>query len=767
MTKKSKPLLVVCTTAYRPLVGGAELAIENITKRIRDDFDVVILTARLLKNSAEYESGDDGEIYRLGVGYRIDKLLLPFLIAWRIRQLKQSRSLVTWGVMVSYASIGAYIAKWLWGTPFVLTLQEGNREWEAGISQWWWRTVIRGADHITVISSFLENVARERGYNGTITLVPNGVDESFLDVKKNSTGEQLRIVSASRLVEKNGIDVLIAGCALLPKNISWHLTLAGDGKDSHNLKLQSKNLGIEDKVTFLGNVPYGDLPRLYQNMDVFVRPARSEGLGTAFLEAMAAGLMTVGTPVGGIVDFLKDGKTGFLIRQDDPQSIADVLTRVAHMTGHERTQIAESARNLVQEKYQWETVATSMKDILKNTLLERDVAKLQFLRDLAQAGEPSRTNRQQADMRVDQKLVTSKIIIATPLYPPDIGGPAAYAEAFYHGFQEHGYDTEAVSFGSFLHLPPIIRHIEYMFELWRKSKGADVIVALDQFSVGFPAALVARARAIPLVFRIGGDFLWERAVEQGAYEGTIREFYESGFYQRHSGLLLKVVQWTLVQASAIIFNTQFQLDLYKKYYSTKCPCFVVHNAIIKNNVLLGGSSAESKKTIVYAGRIIKLKNLRRLIEAFSNPAFHEYTLAMIGDGPEKSNLLEYAKSCGVDDRMSIQTMKSKEELSRAIYESVFCALISYGDVSPNFALECLSLGKAIVLTESTGLKEIMPDLLYVNPSSTEAIRNAMGALLDKKVRHDYEQKALLIPERTWATVVGEFIESIESAIPLV
>lgn len=729
MVKSSKSLLVVCTTAYRPLVGGAELAIENITKRLRDDFDVVILTARLSKNHLPHEYGDDGEIIRLGVGRRVDKFLLPLLIAWKIRQLKKQRTLVTWGVMVSYASIGARIAQILWGTSFVLTLQEGNREWETGISQWWWGGVIRGADHVTAISSFLLSLAHERGYRGSATLVPNGVDESFFYHHKRSESKELRIVSASRLVHKNGIDVLIAGCALLPQHISWHLTLAGDGPLRAELEADVTRRGLQEKVTFLGNVAYHDLPEVYRGMTVFIRPARSEGLGTAFLEAMASGLVTVGTPVGGIVDFLKDGKTGFLVKQDDAQSVADVLTHISQMTESAREALALSAQNLVKEKYQWNAISQSMEKVFRSIQKKK------------------------------------KIVIATPLYPPDIGGPAAYAEAFHTGFQKHGYATEVVSFGGFLRLPPIIRHAEYALDLWRKSKGADVIVSLDQFSVGFPAALVARARAVPMVFRIGGDFLWERAVEQGVYEGTIRAFYESGFYRTVSGMLLKVVGWTLSQADGIVFNTSFQKDLYKTYYRVTCPSFVVHNAISKETALTPQQPLPHKKTIVYAGRIIKLKNLRRLIEAFSDPVFGAYSLVMLGDGPEAADLLEYAKSLGIGDRVSIESGKSREEIHAAIQESTFCSLVSYGDVSPNFAFESLSLGKALVLTEATGIKEVMPDLLYVDPSSTDAIRNGMRALLDDTVRHTYEQKALQIRERSWGTVVDEFIESLKNAIP--
>jgi glycosyltransferase involved in cell wall biosynthesis len=92
-----------------------------------------------------------------------------------------------------------------------------------------------------------------------------------------------------------------------------------------------------------------------------VRPSISEGLGTAFLEAMAAGLPIVGTNVGGIPDFLKDSQTG-LFCTTESKSIAEKINLLLK-DNDLRNRISENARKLVSEKYQWDNIAEEYKKL--------------------------------------------------------------------------------------------------------------------------------------------------------------------------------------------------------------------------------------------------------------------------------------------------------------------------------------------------------------------------------------------------------------------
>jgi glycosyltransferase involved in cell wall biosynthesis len=112
-------------------------------------------------------------------------------------------------------------------------------------------------------------------------------------------------------------------------------------------------------------VAYDALPIYLAQSRVFVRPSRSEGLGIAFLDAMAAGIPVVAPPVGGITDFLKDRETGLFCNPEDPESVANA---VKELLGNDslRNSIVMHARQLVKERYDWDIVAQQYYEIISH-----------------------------------------------------------------------------------------------------------------------------------------------------------------------------------------------------------------------------------------------------------------------------------------------------------------------------------------------------------------------------------------------------------------
>jgi len=98
-----------------------------------------------------------------------------------------------------------------------------------------------------------------------------------------------------------------------------------------------------------------------QVADIFIRPSRSEGQGISFLEAMACKIPVIATPVGGIVDFLKDGETGYFCQPENPESIAETVKRV--ISDPNKNQIIENAYEMVKEKYDWDLIARQVAEI--------------------------------------------------------------------------------------------------------------------------------------------------------------------------------------------------------------------------------------------------------------------------------------------------------------------------------------------------------------------------------------------------------------------
>ena len=116
----------------------------------------------------------------------------------------------------------------------------------------------------------------------------------------------------------------------------------------------------------MGEKNYSEIPRYLKTADLFVRSSRSEGLGNAFIEAMAAGLPIIGTPVGGIPDFLKDGETGLFCEVDNPKNLAEKIMLLLN-NGELREKLIKNGLELVREKYDWNNIIKKFREIYETT----------------------------------------------------------------------------------------------------------------------------------------------------------------------------------------------------------------------------------------------------------------------------------------------------------------------------------------------------------------------------------------------------------------
>ena len=140
------------------------------------------------------------------------------------------------------------------------------------------------------------------------------------------------------------------------------MVIAGAGEDEEKLKFRVSSFEFRDRVVFLGHIDHGFLPRVLKACDVFARPSRSEGLGIAFLEAMAAGLPVVATRVGGIVDFIKDGQTGVLTAPDNAGRLGEAIKKLYEDENWRRA-VADAGQKLVRDNYDWQGIAGEYKKV--------------------------------------------------------------------------------------------------------------------------------------------------------------------------------------------------------------------------------------------------------------------------------------------------------------------------------------------------------------------------------------------------------------------
>jgi len=281
--------------------------------------------------------------------------------------------------------------------PYVITLQEGDpfeRVFERPHIMLFKPLLTYGIKNATVvqtISTFLAEWVKRMGFTGPLEVVPNAVDtkhfmkeysseELFaLKQKLGKSPEDTYLITTSRLVHKNGIDNVIQSLKNLPTDIEF--LVLGSGPERTNLVALSQELGVADRVKFLGHVPHDELPKYLKISDIFIRPSRSEGFGNSFVEAMAAELPVITTQEGGIADFLFDEKrnpekptTGWAVDAESPEQISEAVRDIAS-NPEKVKKVIVNAKNMAIEKYDWNLIAKDMREKVFNNLFGTPTSK--------------------------------------------------------------------------------------------------------------------------------------------------------------------------------------------------------------------------------------------------------------------------------------------------------------------------------------------------------------------------------------------------------
>ncbi len=360
--------ILIFSLAYYPHVGGAEVAIKEITDRI-SDIEFHMVTMRFSQADLKEEKIGNVTVHRVGRGSGyLSKVFFVPLAAFAARRLHKKEKFDAVWAMMSYMLLPLSFAGMQ--TPYAFTLQEGDTEQHMFgrlrilpflplINRGFRNTVV-----VQAISNYLGAWARQRGFTGPLEIIPNGVDAQKFSGALIAHGG-IVLIHTGRLVHKNAVDDIICALRLLPQEI--RLRLVGTGPDEAMLRTLAKKLGVDARVEFAGFIEHAQLPEHLHAADIFVRPSRSEGMGNSFIEAFAAGLPVIGTQEGGIADFLFDAKrnpgkltTGWAVDKDSPLQIVTAVEDIIR-NPQEAKRVIENAQKLAFEKYDWNLIAKNMR----------------------------------------------------------------------------------------------------------------------------------------------------------------------------------------------------------------------------------------------------------------------------------------------------------------------------------------------------------------------------------------------------------------------
>jgi phosphatidylinositol alpha-1,6-mannosyltransferase len=201
---------------------------------------------------------------------------------------------------------------------------------------------------------------------------PDPPDQVLLE--RYRLGGRRVLLTVARLDQRKGHDTVMRAIARERERLGEAVYLiVGTGREEGRLRNLAKELGLEDRVIFVGYVPDGELPGYYTLCDLFVMPNRVtegtslagdvEGFGITFIEAAACGKPSIGGRSGGAVEAIVDGETGFLV---DPLSVEEVASAIVRLLeDHElRERLGRKGRERVERMFDWRIVARQVEEIL-------------------------------------------------------------------------------------------------------------------------------------------------------------------------------------------------------------------------------------------------------------------------------------------------------------------------------------------------------------------------------------------------------------------
>jgi glycosyltransferase involved in cell wall biosynthesis len=355
-----------------------------------------------------------------------------------------------------------------------------------------------------------------------------------------------------------------------------------------------------------------------------------------------------------------------------------------------------------------------------------------------------------------------RILFATGIYPPDIGGPATYVRALAKELIDMGHEVIVVAYGAHHEQAawPIfsVSREGGVFARWRRyarvlrenGTTCDVIYAFSSVSCGVPL-LLSRVKGPKKVLRLGGDFAWERYTDKGGRK-TLRQFHSSII-----GGIARLLLWpVLYQFDLVVFSSLFQRQLTSSWFVSFPRSAVVENAL---PVLHSPEKHEKNDPfkILFVGRIVAFKNLRRLLEAIAR--IPHASLTIVGDGPERQSLIDQGRELQLQGRIAILPPVSGDALRETFSAHDLLILPSLTEISPNTALEARSTGIPVLLTEEHGLSDALAEGMCVRRLISAS--DITKAILE--VDHAYAEwsKAASQPvhaRRDWRVVAEETLK---------
>ncbi len=252
-------------------------------------------------------------------------------------------------------------------TPLVVTLHLPAPPEQAAMEA---RLLSRAAAVIAVSRSLRDEYAVRRSGRPP-TVIPNGVDTAFFHPARAVRRLPERLLFAGRLAPQKGVDTVIRAVAELALDGEWRLIVAGEGEWRPTYMRLARDLGVGNRVEWLGWLPREALRRELWGCAALLMPSRYEPFGLSALEGMACGTPVVGSDVGGLAELVREGDSGVLVPPDSPGKLAAAVRELT--SSPELQQRLSTAGPACAARLSWDRVARSTRDLYQTIGVEEEL----------------------------------------------------------------------------------------------------------------------------------------------------------------------------------------------------------------------------------------------------------------------------------------------------------------------------------------------------------------------------------------------------------
>lgn len=362
---------------------------------------------------------------------------------------------------------------------------------------------------------------------------------------------------------------------------------------------------------------------------------------------------------------------------------------------------------------------------------------------------------------ISQAIISRmRILIATGIYPPEIGGPATYAALLAQELPKRGIEVDVLPFRTVRKYPRWIRHGVYFLKILFSLRSVDIIFTQDPISTGFAVMLAGMLSGKKTVLRIAGDQAWEQAQQQFGVTDSIDDFQNKS-YGFKVGLFRFLQRWTTAHADVVITPSEY----FNKLVSGWVPGKQV--ITVYNGIDLSGPVKEQpkskKRTILSAGRLVPWKGFDTLVEALNE--LPEWELLIAGDGPDRERLQSLIAGYGLQDRVRLLgVIPNAGLLDMKAQANIFALLSSFESFSFQI-VEAMHAGAPVIAADIGNISEIIEngkEGLLVPPNDPlafiEAVKKISGdeALRSRLITHAKIKAAQFSIEKTVDRLVEVF-----------